>query len=204
MKILTAEFVKSSAKIGQCPEDGLAEFAFIGRSNVGKSSLINMLAGISSLAKTSSTPGKTRLINHYLINRTWYLVDLPGYGYASVSKSDKELFSKMISDYLSKREALLNTFVLIDSRLNPQTQDLKFIEWMGQAGLPFTLVFTKSDKLTKQQLQKNIKHYQSVLLEFWEELPPMVITSSKTKDGRMEILSSIQNLIKPQKKLNIV
>lgn len=204
MKILTAEFVKSSAKIGQCPEDGLAEFAFIGRSNVGKSSLINMLAGISSLAKTSSTPGKTRLINHYLINRTWYLVDLPGYGYASVSKSDKELFSKMISDYLSKREALLNTFVLIDSRLNPQAQDLKFIEWMGQVGLPFTLVFTKSDKLTKQQLQKNIKHYQSVLLEFWEELPPMVITSSKTKDGRMEILSSIQNLIKPQKKLNIV
>jgi len=188
MKISSAEFVKSSAKPGQCPTDRFPEFAFIGRSNVGKSSLINMIVGISNLAKISSTPGKTRLINHYLINRSWYLVDLPGYGFASVSKSEKELFSKMISVYLSEREVLLNTFVLIDSRLKPQAQDLQFIEWMGQAGLPFTLVFTKADKLTRQQLQKNLKHYEGVLLEFWEELPPMVVTSSKTKNGRGEIL----------------
>lgn len=156
-----------------------------------------MLTGISGLAKTSSTPGKTRLINHYLINGLWYLVDLPGYGFASVSKSEKEAFSKMIRGYFSGRISLMNTFILIDSRLKPQAQDLQFIEWMGQAGLPFTLVFTKSDKLTKQQLQKNLKQYQTDLLEFWEELPPIVVTSSKSKSGRGEILASIQKLVKP-------
>lgn len=189
--ILDAKFHCSAPALKQCPAPTIPEHAFIGRSNVGKSSLINMLTGKKSLAKTSATPGKTRLINHFLIDQAWYLADLPGYGYARVSKTTRETWPEMIRDYLIKRRNLLNTFILIDIRLEPQAIDLEFIRWMGVNELPFSLVFTKSDKLSNHQGSKSIETFSKVLLEEWEELPPAFRTSSHTGDGRDEILEYI-------------
>lgn len=195
MKITSAVFEKSSSRLDQCPEDGLPEFAFIGRSNVGKSSLINRICSVKDLAKTSSTPGKTKLINHFRINNRWYLVDLPGYGYASVSKTVKEDFERMIDEYLSASSFLLNTFVLIDIRLEPQDIDLRFIQWMGEQGLPFTLVFTKSDKISATAVRQSVDRYCRVLAETWEELPPIVVSSAKDGRGEQEILESISAVL---------
>ena len=191
MNVTSAIFTVSSSSLGQCPSDGLPEFAFIGRSNVGKSSLINMLTDSPSLAKVSSTPGKTRLVNHFLVNGSWYLVDLPGYGYARVSKSQRGEFSKLITDYVLRREQLVFLFVLLDSRHEPQKIDLRFIEMLGRAGVPFGLVFTKTDKLSADRLASNVARYRRVLLESWEELPPVFLTSSEKKKGRAEILDFI-------------
>lgn len=167
MNVTSAIFTVSSSSLGQCPSDGLPEFAFIGRSNVGKSSLINMLTDSPSLAKVSSTPGKTRLVNHFLVNGSWYLVDLPGYGYARVSKSQRGEFSKLITDYVLRREQMVFLFVLLDSRHEPQKIDLRFIEMLGRAGVPFGLVFTKTDKLSADRLASNVARYRRVLLESW-------------------------------------
>ncbi|MDR2564017.1 MAG: ribosome biogenesis GTP-binding protein YihA/YsxC [Prevotellaceae bacterium] len=194
MIIRTAEFVKSSAALKQCPESRLPEYAFIGRSNVGKSSLINMVVGRNKLAQVSSTPGKTRLINHFIINGEWHIVDLPGYGYAKISKSSREEFKHMIMDYISKREQLMLIFVLIDSRLEPQKIDLQFIEQLGELQAPFALVFTKTDKLSKTKLEANITHYKEVLSESWEELPAIFLESSVTGAGRQEILNYIDEI----------
>lgn len=191
MKIVSALFQCSSAKIGQCPPDQLAEFAFIGRSNVGKSSLINMLTDSPKLAKISSTPGKTRLINHFLINDQWYLVDLPGYGYAKVSKSARKGFSKLILDYVLKRESMIFLFVLIDSRLPPQRIDLEFIDMLGENGVPFGLVFTKCDKQSDNQTASNVALSRRTLLQTWDEMPPFFLTSSEKKRGRDEVLDFI-------------
>lgn len=190
-----AKFKCSSERISQVPKDELKDIAFIGRSNVGKSSLVNMLTGIKGLAKVSGTPGKTRLINHFLINNSWYLVDLPGYGYARVSKSTRGEFSKLITDYVLKCEKLHFLFVLVDSRLEPQRIDLSFIELLGQNGVPFGIIFTKADKLSQAQLNRNIKAYKQTLSEQWEELPPMFISSSEKFTGREEILTFIDSLL---------
>jgi len=190
-----AKFKCSSERISQVPKDELKDIAFIGRSNVGKSSLVNMLTGIKGLAKVSGTPGKTRLINHFLINDSWYLVDLPGYGYARVSKSTRGEFSKLITDYVLKCEKLHFLFVLVDSRLEPQRIDLSFIELLGQNGVPFGIIFTKADKLSQAQLNRNIKAYKQTLSEAWEELPPMLISSSEKFTGREEILTFIDSLL---------
>lgn len=190
-----AKFKCSSERISQVPKDELKDIAFIGRSNVGKSSLVNMLSGIKGLAKVSGTPGKTRLINHFLINDSWYLVDLPGYGYARVSKSTRGEFSKLITDYVLKCEKLHFLFVLVDSRLEPQRIDLSFIELLGQNGVPFGIIFTKADKLSQAQLNRNIKAYKQTLSEAWEELPPMLISSSEKFTGREEILTFIDSLL---------
>ncbi|MBQ2784808.1 MAG: YihA family ribosome biogenesis GTP-binding protein [Alistipes sp.] len=190
-----AKFKCSSERISQVPKDELKDIAFIGRSNVGKSSLVNMLTGIKGLAKVSGTPGKTRLINHFLINNSWYLVDLPGYGYARVSKSTRGEFSKLITDYVLKCEKLHFLFVLVDSRLEPQRIDLSFIELLGQNGVPFGIIFTKADKLSQAQLNRNIKTYKQTLSEQWEELPPMFISSSEKFTGREEILTFIDSLL---------
>lgn len=190
MNVKTAIFKCSSQKISQIPSDKV-EFAFIGRSNVGKSSLINMLTSNGGLAKVSATPGKTRLINHFLINDLWYLVDLPGYGYARASKSTREEFSKLITDYVTKSERMHYLFVLIDSRLEPQKIDLAFMEMLGYEGIPFGIVFTKCDKLSANQCASNVARYKKRLLEQWEELPPIFITSSEKKQGRDEILDFI-------------
>lgn len=190
-----AKFKCSSERISQVPKDELKDIAFIGRSNVGKSSLVNMLTGIKGLAKVSGTPGKTRLINHFLINDSWYLVDLPGYGYARVSKSTRGEFSKLITDYVLKCEKLHFLFVLVDSRLEPQRIDLSFIELLGQNGVPFGIIFTKADKLSQAQLNRNIKAYKQTLSEQWEELPPMLISSSEKFTGREEILTFIDSLL---------
>ena len=191
MQIKTAIFSKSSAKLSQCPPMDIPEYAFIGRSNVGKSSLINALTNYSKLAKTSGKPGKTQLINHFLINEEWYLVDLPGYGFAKISKSIRENWEKLIMDYLFKRMNLMNTFILVDSRHKPQKLDIDLFERYGTNQLPFTIVFTKTDKLTKNQLAKNIAYYKKFLLQQWEELPPIIISSSVDKLGLDEILQSI-------------
>jgi GTP-binding protein len=203
MKINTAEYLISSAKVEQCPKAGYPEYAFIGRSNVGKSSLINMLADNAKLAKTSSMPGKTVLINHFLINRPvegkqhnaadapWYLVDLPGYGYAKRSKKAQEEFEHMISSYILEREQMTLLFILIDVRLEPQKIDLEFIEWLGENGVPFAIVFTKADKVSKGRLGGNVQHYLKVLSQQWEELPPYFVTSSETGKGREELLQYI-------------
>jgi len=191
MQIKTAIFTKSSAKLSQCPPMDLPEYAFIGRSNVGKSSLINALTNHGKLAKTSGKPGKTQLINHFLINEEWYLVDLPGYGFAKISKSIRENWEKLIMSYLFERMSLMNTFILIDSRHKPQKLDIDLIEKYGMNSLPFTIVFTKTDKLTKNQLAKNIAYYKKYLLQQWEELPPIVISSAVDKLGLDEILQSI-------------
>lgn len=192
---IKAKFKCSSERISQVPKDELKDIAFIGRSNVGKSSLVNMLTGIKGLAKVSGTPGKTRLINHFLIDNSWYLVDLPGYGYARVSKSTRGEFSKLITDYVLKCEKLHFLFVLVDSRLEPQRIDLSFIELLGQNGVPFGIIFTKADKLSQAQLNRNIKAYKQTLSEQWEELPPMFISSSEKFTGREEILTFIDSLL---------
>ena len=190
-----AKFKCSSERISQVPKDELRDIAFIGRSNVGKSSLVNMLTGIKGLAKVSGTPGKTRLINHFSINDSWYLVDLPGYGYARVSKSTRGEFSKLITDYVLKCEKLHFLFVLVDSRLEPQKIDLRFIELLGEHGIPFGIIFTKADKLSQAQLNRNIKTYKQTLTEQWEELPPTFISSSEKGLGREEILTFIDSLL---------
>jgi GTP-binding protein len=194
MIIKSATFVCSSPDVAQCPQSNLPEYAFVGRSNVGKSSLINMLTRHGGLAKTSSTPGKTQLINHFLINGTWHLVDLPGYGYAKVSKASRSRFAATLTGYISRREAMTLLFVLVDSRLKPQAIDLDFINRMGAGGVPFALVFTKADKLGKEALQRNITHYKKVLSETWEELPPFFATSAESGAGRDELLSYIETI----------
>ncbi|SCD20263.1 GTP-binding protein EngB [Proteiniphilum saccharofermentans] len=194
MIIKSAEFVISNSDYRKCPQDGKPEYAFIGRSNVGKSSLINMLTNRKGLAMTSSTPGKTMLINHFLINDEWYLVDLPGYGYARRGKEGRDKLRKIIEDYVLEREAMTNLFVLIDSRHEPQKIDLEFMEWLGENGVPFAIVFTKADKLGSGRLQLNIDAYKEKLLETWEELPPVFVTSSEKGQGREELLSYIEQI----------
>ena len=196
MEILSAEFVVSNTKVEKCPQDNLPEYAFIGRSNVGKSSLINMLAKRPKLAMTSSTPGKTLLINHFLINKEWYLVDLPGYGYASRGKKQVEKIQQIIEDYILEREQMTNLFVLIDCRLEPQKIDLEFMEWLGENGVPFSIIFTKADKLKGGRINSNIHHYLEKLREQWEELPPHFITSSENRMGRDELLGYIEQINK--------
>lgn len=194
MVIKSAEFVISNSQVSKCPTTGLPEYAFIGRSNVGKSSLINMLTGCKGLAMTSQKPGKTQLINHFIINDAWYLVDLPGYGYARLSKDGREKLKKMIEDYTLERKELICLFVLVDARHDPQKIDLEFIEWLGEEGVPFALVFTKADKLTKGKLVANIEGYKARLRQQWEELPPLFITSSEESLGREELLDYIDGI----------
>ena len=194
MVIKSAEFVISNSQVSKCPMTGLPEYAFIGRSNVGKSSLINMLTGRKGLAMTSQKPGKTQLINHFIINEAWYLVDLPGYGYARLSKDGREKLKKMIEDYTLERKELICLFVLVDARHDPQKIDLEFIEWLGEEGVPFALVFTKADKLTKGKLAANIEGYKARLRQQWEELPPLFITSSEERLGREELLDYIDGI----------
>lgn len=195
MNIQTAEFVVSNTNPSSCPPPKKPEFAFIGRSNVGKSSLINLLVSRKNLAKTSSTPGKTQTINHFLINGSWFLVDLPGYGYASVSRSKSEAWAPMITTYLKKRENLITTFVLIDPRLDPQKIDVEFVNWMGQEGLPFSLVFTKADKLSRHALASTIESWKKKLGDRWEEFPPMFATSATDRRGKDELLTYIGQLL---------
>lgn len=192
MMIKEASFLGSNTEYEKCPPPVLPEYAFIGRSNVGKSSLINMLTGRSRLAKTSSTPGKTQLINHFEIDREWYLVDLPGYGYAKISKADRDKWHKMIYDYLFNRPNLVCTFVLVDSRHDLQRSDLEFMQTLAERSIPFNLVFTKTDKLKKSQAEGAIRNYISQMLEFWEEVPRYFITSSESGQGRAELLKTIQ------------
>ena len=191
MVIKTAEFVKSSGKWQDCPEPNLPEYAFIGRSNVGKSSIINAMMNHKDLAKTSQTPGKTQLINHFLVNESWYLTDLPGYGYARVSKSLRKDFEKLITNYILNRKNLVNLFVLVDSRHTPQKIDLEFIEWCGENGIPFSIVFTKADKLKPNAALSNVENYQAELLKTWEDLPETYVTSAEKKVGTDEILDFI-------------
>lgn len=200
MKIKTAEFTISNTDYKKCPKPNMPEYAFIGRSNVGKSSLINMLTGRNKLAKTSGKPGKTQLINHFLINQEWYLVDLPGYGWAQVSKKLKSEWGDMIADYITKRENLQIVFVLIDCRLDPQKIDLQFINWLGGEGIPLALVFTKGDKLSRNQLESNIARYKKTLLEYWEELPVLFKTSAENKMGQGDLLNYIQEINQASKK----
>lgn len=194
MKIQSAEFVISNTDISKCPSPELPEYAFIGRSNVGKSSLINMLTDNKKLAKTSGKPGKTQLINHFLINKEWYIVDLPGYGYAKTSKMNRYKWTKFIEEYLRNRENLVNTFVLLDCRLEPQKIDLEFMNWLGHNGVPFSMVFTKIDKLSSSALQKNLAQYKKEMLKYWEELPPVFTSSSESKFGREKLLNYIEEL----------
>ncbi len=206
MEILNAKFTISSPMVSMCPADTKAEYAFIGRSNVGKSSLINMVTNNKKLAKTSSTPGKTLLINHFLItsaeksskkkNNEWYLVDLPGYGFAKRSKTEVAKLDQMIRGYLLQREQLVNVFVLVDIRLEPQKIDLEFIEWLGTSSIPFSIVFTKADKLTANKANAQVEAYKRKMLETWEELPPMFVTSAEKKQGRDELLSYIEQINK--------
>ena len=199
MEIKTAEFVISAPTFTMCPDDNKPEYAFIGRSNVGKSSLINMLCRNKKLAKTSATPGKTLLINHFIINKEWYLVDLPGYGYAKRSKTEIAKLDQMIRGYILQRQQLVNVFVLVDVRLEPQNIDIEFINWLGQSSIPFTIVFTKADKLPVTRVQSNVAAYKRKLSETWEEMPPMFITSSEKRDGRDELLNYIDSINKQLK-----
>ena len=192
LKIKTATFVKSSGKVEQLPAEDYPEYAFIGRSNVGKSSLINYLVDQKELAHTSSNPGKTQTINHYFINKDWYLVDLPGYGYAKVAQSMRAEWEKTLYKYLSARKNLLCLFVLVDSRIEPQKSDLKFLNKVGENGVPLAVVFTKSDKLNPETLQRNIEAFRTAMLEFWEETPPFFTTSAEKKIGKDELLKYIQ------------
>lgn len=194
MQIKSAEFIMSNSDVAKCPTNPLPEYAFIGRSNVGKSSLINMLMLRKNLAKTSGRPGKTQLINHFLINKNWHLVDLPGYGYARVSKTSKKVFQKFITDYFLKREQLLCAFVLVDVRHEPQKIDLEFMAWMGEHQIPFCIVFTKADKEKPKALERNVEVYKTKLLEFWEEVPQYFITSAADNTGREELLNYIDGI----------
>lgn len=194
MNIKSAHFVISNTDIKLCPTDGKPEYAFIGRSNVGKSSLINMLVDKKDMAKTSGKPGKTQLINHFIINDNWYLVDLPGYGYAKASKSSRATWEKFIADFLTKRETLINIFVLLDARLPPQKIDIEFMGWCGEQGLPFSMVFTKIDKLSSSALQKNLAAYKKEMLKMWEVMPPSFTTSAESKFGREKLLNYIQSI----------
>lgn len=203
MEIKQATFVISNTDVKKCPTHSLPEYAFIGRSNVGKSSLINMLTNHKGLAKTSSKPGKTQLINHFLINKNWYLVDLPGYGYAQVSKQSKKTFQKFITDYFKKRKELVCAFVLVDIRLEPQKIDLEFMQWLGENLIPFSIIFTKADKLTEKSITDNIDRYKKKLLENWEDIPLFFITSSENKTGRTELLTYIEEINSSLKEKNI-
>lgn len=200
MEIKKAEFVISNTDVKACPTNGLPEYAFIGRSNVGKSSLINMLTNRKGLAKTSSKPGKTLLINHFIINDEWYLVDLPGYGYATAGKATREKLKKIIENYILFREELTCLFVLIDCRHEAQPIDLEFMEWLGVSGVPFSIIFTKADKLSRSSLNDSLNAYKEKLFEKWEELPPLFVTSSEKGDGRMEVLDYIESISNDIKK----
>lgn len=195
MIIKQTQFIKSSTTEAQCPKSDNAEFAFIGRSNVGKSSLINLLTNNSKLAKVSGTPGKTQTINHFLINNQWFLVDLPGYGFAKVSKSERSKFEQYIRGYITEREQLTCLFVLIDSRHEPHAIDVEFINWLGEQGIPFAIVFTKTDKMKPLALERNVELYKNTLLEFWDELPPIFLSSAAHKLGRDEILNYIEGIV---------
>ncbi|MCX2763140.1 ribosome biogenesis GTP-binding protein YihA/YsxC [Aquimarina muelleri] len=194
MKISSAEFIMSNSDVAKCPKDKLPEYAFIGRSNVGKSSLINMLTNRKNLAKTSGRPGKTQLINHFIINKNWFLVDLPGYGYAKVSKSSKKVFQKFITAYFAKRTQIVSAFVLIDSRHEPQKIDLEFMQWLGENQVPFSIIFTKADKLTKTKLPVQINNYINEMLNYWEEMPNYFITSSSSGLGQEDVLKYIEDI----------
>ena len=196
MNVANAEFVVSNTNVEQCPKTKLPEYAFIGRSNVGKSSLINMLCNKKKLAKTSSRPGKTQLINHFLINKQWYLVDLPGYGYARTSKAQKKTFQKFITDYLIKRKELISTFLLIDLRHKPQPLDLKYMRWLGKNLIPFSIIFTKADKLKEVEINEYILKYLNDIRKDWEEIPQHFITSSEKKIGKTELLNYIDEINK--------
>ncbi len=191
MDIKSANFVISNTEVSKCPKPLMPEYAFIGRSNVGKSSLINMLVAKKDLAKTSGKPGKTQLINHFIINESWYLVDLPGYGYAKVSRDSREKWEVFIKQYILKRENLMCMMVLLDSRLTPQKIDIEFMNWLGEKGIPFVMVFTKKDKLSKKQFADNIKMYEEEMQKFWEEIPHCFYTSAEKKEGRKELLDFI-------------
>jgi len=194
VKVVSSEFLASYPSFDKCPEPKLPEYAFVGRSNVGKSSLINMLLDKKQLAKTSQTPGKTQLINHFLINGKWYLVDLPGYGYAKIAKTKRKDFQRLIKDYIEFRLNLVCLFVLVDSRHKPQNNDLLFMQWLGEKQVPFSIVFTKTDKLPKMKLAENIELYKTTMLDKWESLPEIFTTSSETKLGQEEILNYIEKL----------
>ena len=200
MKINTAEFVMSNQDVSKCPAPQIPEYAFIGRSNVGKSSLINMLANVKNLAKTSGKPGKTRLINHFIMNKSWYLVDLPGYGFAKASKAHRNKYVKFINDYMLKRENLMSVFVLIDCRHKPQLIDLDFMEWLGTSRIPFSIIFTKLDKLNRSQKGVFLKVYKEEMLKTWEEMPPYFITSAQTREGKEDVLAYIDEVNKGFKK----
>jgi GTP-binding protein len=202
MEIKQAEFTLSAPNVTKCPADNKPEYAFIGRSNVGKSSLINMLCNNKKLAKTSATPGKTLLINHFAVNREWYIVDLPGYGFAKRSKNEVRRLEQMISGYILQREQLVNLFVLIDIRHEAQKIDLEFINWLGGSGVPFTIVFTKADKLGSSKTGAAVQAYKKVLAETWEEMPPMFVTSAENKTGRDELLDYIDSINKSLKETN--
>lgn len=195
MKINTAQFITSNTDYQLCPDEDRPEFAFIGRSNVGKSSLINMLVNNKNLAKTSGRPGKTQLINHFLINNHWHLVDLPGYGYAKTSKVNREKWEKFIAEYLTKRRQLTNVFVLLDCRLEPQKIDLEFMNWCGEKEIPFAMVFTKIDKLSSSALSKNLAKYKKEMLKYWEALPPVFTTSSESSFGKEKLLHYIEHIL---------
>ena len=199
MKITTAEFIISNSDVSKCPLERLPEYAFIGRSNVGKSSLINMLTNHKNLAKTSGKPGKTQLINHFKINLNWFLVDLPGYGYAKASKVQREKWEKFIVEYLTRRKQLLNVFVLLDCRLEPQKIDLEFMNWCGEKQIPFSMVFTKIDKLSSTALQKNLAKYKKEMLKYWDALPPVFTTSSESAFGKEKILNYIEQIMDSMK-----
>ncbi len=194
MEIKKSAFALSSPSVTKCPADNKPEYAFIGRSNVGKSSLINMLCNHKNLAKTSATPGKTLLINHFIINDEWYLVDLPGYGFAKRSKSERQKLEQMISSYILQRPQLANVFVLVDIRHEQQAIDREFIDWLGQSGIPFSIVFTKADKLSNARISENVKAYEQKMLETWEVMPPYFVTSAEKKTGRDEMLSYIEQI----------
>ena len=195
MKITAAEFIMSNSDVAKCPKDAIPEYAFIGRSNVGKSSLINMLVNDKNLAKTSGRPGKTQLINHFKINNSWFLVDLPGYGYARVSKKEKKTFQKYITNYFLQRKQLVSAFVLVDIRHEPQPIDTEFMEWLGSNGIPFAIIFTKSDKLKDGAIEKNVKVYLQQLTDTaWEEAPQHFVTSSSNKTGKEELLEFIDGI----------
>ena len=201
MKIKSAEFVVSNSEVAKCPKNNLPEYAFIGRSNVGKSSLINMLTDRKSLAKTSGRPGKTQLINHFLINDSWYLVDLPGYGYARVSKSSKKKFQKFITDYFEQRTQLVSAFVLVDIRHKPQPIDLEFMQYMGESGIPFGIIFTKADKLKPAAIDRHVNDYCEELLKTWEEVPQYFVTSSSNSIGKKDVLEFIGSTNKEMEEL---